>query len=570
MPSLIDKLFKSKLQTRNYSPEATDWAAMEALINADKGSGTASSMSMNWMFISAITLLLSLSIYADTQRVESTEAIQESSVSIKSNDNEINGIQNTTLKSNAFKSGITSSPVISDRKSESQSKGKSDQRYNKSEALNNDIHSSSANAISTANSSVPKIDLTEENNRKNDLSLYETDENVRPSKIAVGSSVATAAAQSTIALKTDPSSNSSSGISKNENNSRDKNQEIDAQNDAYYVDQSSHFSSVSNDYYKIKNPNTLEGSSLTLSSSSINSLDDPSNKKGLQSSKRDEAPPFAAYYQKQRRKLPIQFSITAFGELSYITKKITGANEYRSLIKLRNEQEKNIFSGGVGLEVQAKYKQIGFSTGFSLQNWGENVQYEEKYSYEWDITSSTSTDTTYSEEVVFTIDTIYNPNDSTFYIVIDSSLVTVIDSIYTITNYDSTQVSTSLGLADQNGKTTISYWEIPLYFSYQFDLGDFYLSPGLGVTIGFLKITRGYYMAEDLNSLIEMNTNYAVFKKTLINGQINLGLGYKLGDNWSIEATPTYRFNLTNILENPDLIQRYSRFSIQFRLRYYF
>ena len=77
-------------------------------------------------------------------------------------------------------------------------------------------------------------------------------------------------------------------------------------------------------------------------------------------------------------------------------------------------------------------------------------------------------------------------------------------------------------------------------------------------------------MAENLNSLIELNSNYAVFKKTLINGQINLGLGYKLGDKWSVEATPTFRFNLTNILENPDLIQRYSTLSLQFRLRYYF
>jgi len=114
------------------------------------------------------------------------------------------------------------------------------------------------------------------------------------------------------------------------------------------------------------------------------------------------------------------------------------------------------------------------------------------------------------------------------------------------------------------------YWEIPLYFSYKFDIGDFYLNPGIGVTFGFLKITKGYYMGEDLMSLIPINTQYAVFKKTLVNGLINFGVGYRLGDRFSIEATPSYRFNLTNILENPGMIQRYSSISLQFRLRYYF
>jgi hypothetical protein len=131
-------------------------------------------------------------------------------------------------------------------------------------------------------------------------------------------------------------------------------------------------------------------------------------------------------------------------------------------------------------------------------------------------------------------------------------------------------VETSLGLNAQNGKTTISYWQIPLYFSYQFDIGDFYLSPGIGVNIGFLKVTRGYYMNENIDGLIQINSGYSVMRKTLISGQINLGVGYKLGDKFAIEATPTYRFNLGNAFENSGIIQKYSIFSFQAKLRYYF
>jgi hypothetical protein len=308
---------------------------------------------------------------------------------------------------------------------------------------------------------------------------------------------------------------------------------------------------------------------LFLSSAPISSF----NTLELQTIKplsRDNENVFKVQNMKAKRSLPLQLSIAAFGELSYVTKNIKGDREFSSLIRLRNDQEKNIFTVGGGLEFQVKYKKIGLSSGFASSNWGENVKYEEQYSSDWEVSSTILTDTTFTEEVIFTIDTLFNPNDSTWYVYIDSSFVTVIDTISTTTIYDSTEVETSLGLNAQNGKTTISYWQIPLYFSYQFDIGDFYLSPGIGVNIGFLKVTRGYYMNENIDGLIQINSGYSVMRKTLISGQINLGVGYKLGDKFAIEATPTYRFNLGNAFENSGIIQKYSIFSFQAKLRYYF
>lgn len=553
MPSLIDKLFKSKLQARNFSPEAGDWAAMEELINADLGSGSASSMSINWMVISVISLLLSVSIYADTQRSQTSKLSHESTFTIESSNTNILNSQKEDHKTNTPNT-INSVVLSTDR---------SELVFEKEDNIENIT-------ANTSSSEKHRPIVQKENNtpQKNDAqqNLYS---NREETSLAQNNNVVGVSANSTAQLsdeiKHEISSSSSAKKSNDKAQTFSKTSASESQNSIGNIDPPGSFSSS---YIQREDLTIPTSNSYQLYSQSITSLDDLSNKQELNT--RDEAPPFAAYYQKQRRKLPIQLSIAAFGELSYITKKIKGVNEYRSLIQLRDDQEKNMLRGGVGIEVQAKYKQFGFSTGLSLQNFGENVQYEEKFTYSWDVTSSTYTDTTYTQDIVITIDTVFIPNDSLWYIVMDTSYIMVVDSIYTVTSYDSTQTKTALGLSDQNGKTTVSYWEIPLYFSYQFDMGDFYLSPGIGVTIGFLKVTRGYYMAEDLNGLIELNTNYAVFKKTLINGQINLGIGYKLGDNWSVEATPTYRFNLTNILENPDLIQRYSNLSLQFRIRYYF
>ena len=77
-------------------------------------------------------------------------------------------------------------------------------------------------------------------------------------------------------------------------------------------------------------------------------------------------------------------------------------------------------------------------------------------------------------------------------------------------------------------------------------------------------------MAKDEVSLIPINTEYAVLRKTIINANILLGVGYKMSDEFSIEVTPSFKFNVNNVFVDDDIIQKYRSLSLQFRLRYYF
>lgn len=564
MANYIDKLFRDKLQHRSFSPELGDWTAMNELLDSEMGSGPTSSFSINWMFLSVACVLLSVSVYVgisryavDINNASHYVSLEESQIQ-KEKSHEIENKLTVSLSKNKLEKVVLAS-LLSNNQSEiipasnitpEESKAlvsNSDlANVNEDYSLRNSTLSTSSSSLNSynkigGNGIIPSVVIGDDNGNKRIKDLNKKERQAVLTSAIFYDDLAQEIENSALNTSSNPTN-------KNADTHR------------------SDYASTS-----FNTPDVEQKETLFLRSQSIHHIENNSEQAELQSLSKEYPSVAKAMSTKSKRSFPLQLSIAAYGDISYVSKKLKGEDEYQSLIEIRNTQEKNIVSFGGGLEFQAKYKMLGFSTGIMLNKWGENIQYEEKYTSEWEVNSATTIDTTWSNDIIFEYDTVWSQIDSSFiYTIVDSSFVTVIDSIYITTEYDSTETVTEVGLAKQNGKSEISYWEIPLYFSYQFDLGDFYLSPGIGVTIGFLKITKGYYMGEDQLSLIPINTDYAVIRKTLFNGQINLGVGYKLGDAFSLEVTPVYKFNLSNIFENPGMIQKYSSLGVQFRIRYYF
>ncbi len=559
MDNNLDQFFQKKLSNRKFSPMEGDWAAMENLLNS-KGTPPPSSLSINWLITALFLVIVGAIIYAGINGkvdLQKEQLSDHSQIENDQNKGDLNTQNNTEIRTTKNKLNSESKSFDS----EFSSLTKKDEK-NKIELSKEDNLISHSNENSTALSKNLKGHQIPVKESNLEIEFESNVSEIRPNNMIERENEISFVNMAPSFLKE----------AKEKTNSGKNNQnDLESDESSLFVSTTT----TKNSRYDIGNYFNESKSikpSMYLHSSSIKSFEDILGSRSIVTIPKQGEATFKIKPIKPKRSLPIQLSIAAFGEVSYITKKIKGDNEFASLISIRNSQEKNIVSGGVGVELQASFKCFGLSSGITLNQWGENIQYEEKYASTWELSTTEINDTLWTQDIIFTYDSIINPIDSATYIVyvVDSSFVTVVDSILINTIYDSTEVYNAIGLSVQNGRTSVQYWEIPLYFSYQFDVGDFYLRPGIGVTIGFLKITKGYYMAEDLTSLIALNTNYAVFKKTLVNGVLNFGVGYRLGDRFSIEATPCFRFNLSTIFEDPGLIQRYSSLSLQFKLRYYF
>jgi len=591
MPNLLDNLFRKKLQERNFHPEAGDWAAMNELIDQSVGTGGlakgigGNGFSLNWLAIAVVSVSTALGIYFTVGYVQKDKDLSEK-VKVESP-------QKTTSSEAKSFSSLEHKAIRTSNTSSSESVTSEDGHMNAQQYSIDKIPNSEVNLLPLNEQNENSIRLDEESLYKSNL----TQQNIPTTTKLIGSNSASNAANTTNTHNSNPSvqkseateliylqnmnetsnetiaysnkskanlnlteNKNSATLANNQPNAFNKNQAYNTY--AYNSYSKSDFDAPQQGVESFSIPNELVLSSSTITSFKGTKLET------IKPLSKDNSTVIKVQNKKPRRTLPLQLSLAAFGEISYITKNITGDMEYAALIRHRNNEEKNIITAGGGLEFQVKYKQFGLSSGFAISNWGENVQYEDQNTSSWDVSSTSESDTVWTEEIIFTYDSVLI--DSMWIVFYDSSIVTVIDTILITTTYDSIEVETPLGLNAQNGRTTISYWEIPLYFSYQFDIGDFYITPGLGINIGFLKVTSGYYLNENIDGLIQINTGYAVMRKTLLSGQINLGVGYRLGDKFAIEATPIYRFNLGNVFEKGGIVQKYSSLSLQFKLRYYF
>ena len=254
------------------------------------------------------------------------------------------------------------------------------------------------------------------------------------------------------------------------------------------------------------------------------------------------------------------FSLAGYGGVAFISKELTsGLPEFSKMISQRNELESNKTAFSLGLEFETRYRGFSFTTGINRMSWGENVNY---------ISSPETlvvTDTTYIEIIdnsyweVIPVDS--NNFDSIYIVEIDTNIVQFTDTLLY-------EPSDKLGQA--NGKTKITYVEIPILVGYEFYFDKLILAIKGGVSVGFLTQTSGFYLNESATDLIPINTQHAVLKKTLWNLELGLGVGYKFYPKFDVFLNTGYKMNLNSVFSDPGVIQKYKAITLGIKLRYTF
>jgi hypothetical protein len=254
------------------------------------------------------------------------------------------------------------------------------------------------------------------------------------------------------------------------------------------------------------------------------------------------------------------FSIAANGGVAFISKKLsTTLAEFTQMVSLRNEYEANKTAIIIGLEFETRYRGFSFTSGINRMSWGENVEYESSPE------TLVVTDTTYIEIIdnsyweVFPIDSILY--DSTYIVDIDTTFIQFTDTLF---------YEPSDNLDQANGKTKITYVEIPILVGYEFYFNKIILALKGGVSVGFLTKTYGYYLNEPTTGLIPINTGYSVIRKTLFNLEFGVGVGYKFYPKFDVFIGAGYKMNLNSVFSDSGIIQKYKAITLGIKLRYTF
>ncbi|MEM7162086.1 MAG: hypothetical protein AAF487_06540 [Bacteroidota bacterium] len=234
---------------------------------------------------------------------------------------------------------------------------------------------------------------------------------------------------------------------------------------------------------------------------------------------------------------------------SLINKNLTSNSAiWNEAVQFRNENESSVRTGEYGIEFSLSRNRLSLQTGLSSIQFGEEIAYPqgERDSLEIMISQETQyIDTTY---VVNILDTAG--------MVIDTMVVTeILDSII-VTTVDSTLITYPGNLDLQNGKTSITYFEIPLQLGYSFRAGKWNFRPQAGVSYGLLRATKGFYIQNELDELIEIS-EIEVLRKNIWNALYGIRVSYAIDPNFNIQMQLGQRRNLNSIFETEDFLQKY-------------
>jgi hypothetical protein len=283
--------------------------------------------------------------------------------------------------------------------------------------------------------------------------------------------------------------------------------------------------------------------------------------------------PFAVYAPKN---FELRYSVSGQIGNAWISKNLKAIDmEYQAVndYRISNELNRSSLTGGINFQVH--HKAYSLSTGIHFMNWGERTAYQSSpETYEifdtviveyYDTSYFEVFDTSYWEIIIV---------DSMF---IDSILVTETDSVWVTTTdslfneqRDTLNYNPGNTIGRENGYTAIRYFEIPIIFGYEKQFNNWLVGCSGGISIGFLTATRGYYVNQAIDDLIPINTNYAIFRKTLFNLQLGAHIGYRFTEHLDGILGLRYRQNLTSILSDGFMDQRYKAYVLSLAVRYNF
>lgn len=252
-----------------------------------------------------------------------------------------------------------------------------------------------------------------------------------------------------------------------------------------------------------------------------------------------------------------KFVFLKFGAgLNFVNKNLS-SSEFSDYTSRRNQEESAAFFSAYSFHVGIKKQRISVSSGIELNQYGEQIEYSNwllgdivkvnpMINYFTD--SSANTNYYYIQGNEF--------NETNFSYFTDSTLSND-------TSILKGQITTELSAF--KSKTMLSYVELPLIFDYSiFENNIFSVSVNTGISLGFLRATRGYYLSPELNEVFNIEDNNS-FRKTMLNGRIGASINWKIANKTSIFVQPNFRFNLqSSFNKNTNINQRYNSIGLQF------
>ncbi|HRG59172.1 MAG TPA: hypothetical protein PK323_09465 [Bacteroidia bacterium] len=231
--------------------------------------------------------------------------------------------------------------------------------------------------------------------------------------------------------------------------------------------------------------------------------------------------------------------ISAYTGLQNVNKQIKAEQSLIEYADIRNVSENKINTVYYGLNFTLEKKDLMLQSGLEYNVIGENNNYEAK-SKKW-LQNDEKVWDVYNKQII-KVDTIYHFGivnyNQTIINVKDSTLLTKSDSVFVY------QTDSSMLIA--NGKTLISFLEIPLLFGYQFKFGKLAVSPFIGVSFGYLTQAKGMYINKTITG-VETIISSNVINSFNCNYQLKVQLSYQVNDKMMLTLTPGYRHNLISI-----------------------
>jgi hypothetical protein len=242
------------------------------------------------------------------------------------------------------------------------------------------------------------------------------------------------------------------------------------------------------------------------------------------------------YYSKNKQS---NFSIEIYSGIQQNTKRISANQLLTEYADIRNTAEKKINTTYFGFNVSLQRKRLVIQSGIAYHLIGENNQYDAK-SKQW--IKNDENEWEYYNKQIVKIDTVYHfgivSYNQTIVNAKDSTLLTKYDSVFVYHN-DSNMINA-------NGKTKISYLELPLLLGYQFNSGKFSITPMAGITMGYLLQSNGSYINKSITG-IETIHEGKILNAYAFNYLFKLQVAYQFTSHWMVSLLPQYKSNIISV-----------------------
>ena len=254
-------------------------------------------------------------------------------------------------------------------------------------------------------------------------------------------------------------------------------------------------------------------------------------------------------------------SLNLYGSGFYVNKFLATTDQsFDNHVDRRTKEEQSILSYGAGVELNYHFDNWLISAGVAFSNLGEKTNYSPNVREQTDAIKS---DNSYWRIATFTYwitDSIGNPE---LVQIVDSNYIEVINSI------DTTYTITDSSVAGQNGSTKLTYIEIPVLIGYDLTLNKLRLSIRTGLSLGYLAMSKGYYLNRSNEQLLNIGTTPNQFNSFTLSYLLRIGTNYKLNESIDLFVEPAFKLNLNSVLEQQyDISQKYYSIGLNLGVNY--